>query len=73
MALRPGRAGGKGVLSAPVVRTAVAVGAAAVVVDSINRWHVQRRARLVVAGSSQEARRRSSHRHRRSTPDEGGA
>jgi hypothetical protein len=73
MALRPGRAGGKGVLSAPVIRTAVAVGAAAVVVDSINRWHEQRRARLMVAGHAQDTRRRSSHRHRRSTPDEGGA
>lgn len=70
MALRPGRAGGKGVLSAPVLRTAAAVGAAAVVVDSINRWHTQRRARLVVAGTTQTARR-SGQRHRRSTGGQG--
>lgn len=51
MALRPGRAGGRGVLSAPVLRTAVAVGAAAVVVDSINRWHAQRRTRIAGAAT----------------------
>jgi hypothetical protein len=71
MALPPGRAGGRGVLSAPVLRTAVAVGAAAVVVDSINRWHIQRRARLVVAGTGRDAPRRSAHRHRRSSGDLG--
>lgn len=73
MSLRPGRAGGKGVLSAPVIRTAVAVGAAAVVVDSINRWHVQRRARLVAPGTTTDARPRSGHRHRRTTTRDGGA
>ena len=66
MSLRPGRAGGKGVLSAPVVRTAVAVGAAAVVVDSINRWHVQRRARLV-RSTTKDIRRRPVDRGRRPT------
>jgi hypothetical protein len=71
MALRPGRAGGRGVLSAPVLRTAVAVGAAAVVVDSINRWHHQRRARLVVAGTTEDVRRRPAHRHRRPTTGPG--
>ncbi len=37
MALRAGRAGGRGVLGAPVMRMAVEVGAAAVVVDSVDR------------------------------------
>jgi hypothetical protein len=37
MALRAERAGGRGVLGAAVMRTAVEVGAAAVVVDSLDR------------------------------------
>ena len=43
MALRAERAGGRGVLGAPVARTAVEVGAAAVVVDSLDRRQAARR------------------------------
>lgn len=44
-ALRTGRAGGRGVLGAPVRRTAIEVGAAAVVVDSVDRRQAARRSR----------------------------
>lgn len=71
MSLRSGRAGGRGVLSDPVVRTAAAVGAAAVVVDSINRWHTQRRARLMAADTTTGARRRPVDRRWRSTTGDG--
>lgn len=73
MSLRPGRAGGRGVLSEPVLRTAVAVGAAAVVVDSINRWHAQRRARLAGGSTTKGVRRRSADRQGRPTRGEGDA
>lgn len=42
MPLRPGRAGRRGVIGGPVVRTAAVVGTAAVVANGVERRHDRR-------------------------------